>query len=181
MHDRKLSKFLSLILRHKPEKLGVTLDDRGWASVPEILQKMNERGMAVDLARIVHVVNTNDKQRFRLSEDRQRIRANQGHSIPIKLDLSPQAPPEWLFHGTATKNLASIREKGLLKGRRQHVHLSWDEETAVRVGQRHGKPVVLKIQAGRMQQDGFVFYLSDNKVWLTDRVPASYIEGEMRR
>ena len=176
MHDKHLSKFLSLILRHKPEKLGVTLDANGWGSVPDIIQKMNERGMNVDLDRILAVVENNDKQRFRLSDDRQRIRANQGHSIPIDLELAPPAPPEFLFHGTAVKNLSSIREQGLLPGSRQHVHLSWDEETAMKVGRRHGKPVVLTVRTGEMHRDGHVFLLSENKVWLTGLVPAAYID-----
>lgn len=176
MHDKRLSKFLSLILRHQPEKLGVTLDANGWGSVPEIIRKMNERGMNVDLEQIIAVVKNNDKQRFSLSDDHRRIRANQGHSIPVNLELQPQEPPAFLFHGTATKNLASIRANGLSPGNRQHVHLSWDEETAVKVGQRHGKPVVLKVRAGDMHREGHVFFLSENKVWLTGLVPPGYLE-----
>lgn len=176
MHDKRLSKFLSLILRHQPEKLDITLDANGWGSVSEIIQKMNDRGMNVDLDQVVAVVENNDKQRFSLSHDHQRIRANQGHSIKVDLELTPQEPPEILFHGTATKNLASIRANGLSPGNRQHVHLSWDEETAVKVGQRHGKPVVLKIRAGDMHREGHVFFLSENKVWLTGLVPPGYLE-----
>lgn len=177
MHDQRLSKFLSLILRHKPEKLGINLDVNGWADIPELLQRMNEQGMNVDLEQIVQVVKNNDKQRFSLSDDHRRIRANQGHSIPVNLELAPQQPPEFLFHGTATRNLPSIREKGLLPGSRQHVHLSWDEETAVKVGQRHGKPVVLKIRTGDMHRDGHIFFLSANKVWLTSLIPPEYLEA----
>lgn len=176
MHDKRLSKFLSLILRHQPEKLDITLDANGWGSVSEIIQKMNDRGMNVDLDQVVAVVENNDKQRFSLSHDHQRIRANQGHSIKVDLELTPQEPPEILFHGTATKNLASIRANGLSPGNRQHVHLSWDEETAVKVGQRHGKPVALKIRAGDMHREGHVFFLSENKVWLTGLVPPGYLE-----
>ncbi len=176
MKDIQLSKFLSLILRHKPEALDITLDPNGWADVQEILEKMNNRGLKVDLDRIEHVVANNNKKRFILTEDRQRIRANQGHSVAIDMEFESIQPPDLLFHGTATRFLDSILEKGLLKGNRQHVHLSADKDTAVMVGKRHGKPVVLTVDTQQMWAEGHEFYLSENKVWLTDHVPIQYIK-----
>ena len=175
MHNKKLSKFLSLILRHKPEVLGITLDPQGWASTKEIIEKMQAQGKQVSLQDLQEVVANNDKQRFKLSEDSKRIRANQGHSITVDLQLTPRIPPTTLYHGTATKNLGLIFQQGLLKRKRTHVHLSKDKETAIKVGQRHGTPVVLWIDAQQMQEDGFVFYLSENGVWLTEHVPVKYI------
>lgn len=172
---RKTSKFLSLILRHKPEMIGLTLDAQGWAHVEELLQKINAHGHALTLEDLQVVVAQNDKQRFAFSADGTRIRANQGHSLPIDLGLQPVVPPGELYHGTAQHNLLSIREKGLLKGSRHHVHLSSDEETARKVGARYGNPVVLRIATDRMHADGVLFYQADNGVWLTDEVPVAYI------
>lgn len=172
-----LSKFLSLVLRHKPQELGLALDSGGWVEVNTLLAAMRARGMAMDRERLERVVAENDKQRFTFSSDGTKIRANQGHSIPVQLGLAPRTPPELLYHGTAARNLDSIREKGLLKGRRHAVHLSLDAETARKVGQRHGEPVVLTIQAGRMYADGFVFTCSENSVWLTESVPPQYIDA----
>lgn len=172
----KISKFLSLVLRHRPETIGLTLDAGGWADVTELLAAAQRAGVALDSAVLEQVVAENDKQRFAFSADQLRIRASQGHSRPVELGLAPLAPPEWLFHGTATRFLASIRTQGLLPQGRQQVHLSPDAATAVKVGQRHGKPVVLTIQAGSMAAAGFRFYRSANGVWLTDKVPAAYIE-----
>jgi putative RNA 2'-phosphotransferase len=176
MNHKHLSKFLSLILRHKPEVIGITLDEYGWADVTELLEKMNQSGKQVELEQLKEVVAGNDKQRFTFDDTFQRIRANQGHSIPIKLELSPIQPPDILFHGTAEKNITSIMEKGLLKGKRQHVHLSVDEDTAVKVGQRYGKPVVLVIDTASMAREGHLFYRSKNGVWLTEHVPPVYIK-----
>lgn len=175
MKTRHLSKFLSLVLRHKPEEIGLQLDRQGWASTQELLEKLQQRGMQVDIDKLREVVQTNDKQRFKLSEDESQIRANQGHSIAIDLALQPQKPPVVLYHGTALRNKASILEKGLIKGSRQHVHLSNNKETAIKVGQRHGKPIVLVVDTQRMETNGFEFFLSDNGVWLTDHVPPEYI------
>ncbi len=169
------SKFLSLVLRHRPQKLELTLDSGGWVDVDTLLAAMLARGMAFDRALLERVVAENDKQRFAFSEDGTKIHANQGHSIPVVLDLAPRTPPDLLYHGTAVKNLNSIRGQGLVKGRRHAVHLSPDVETARKVGQRHGQPVVLVIQAGRMAADGFVFTCSENGVWLTESVPPEYI------
>ena len=170
------SKFLSLILRHQPEKIGLSLDANGWANIDELLRLSAAKGRPLTRALLDEVVATNDKQRFMLNEDRSMIRASQGHSISVDLGLTAVTPPPVLFHGTATRFLESIQKQGLLKGNRQHVHLSPDESTAIKVGQRHGKPVVLRIAAGRMQLDGHKFYRSANGVWLTDHVPPACLE-----
>lgn len=176
MDVKNLSKFLSLVLRHQPQTIGLQLDENGWASVEVLLQKMNEHGKKINLEKLKEVVATNDKQRFRFSDDLTKIRANQGHSIDVELALPPSTPPDTLFHGTATRNLDSIKEKGLIKGSRQHVHLSSNRETATKVGQRHGVPIVLIVNTKQMAEDGILFYISDNGVWLTDYVDAKYIE-----
>lgn len=176
--DRRLvriSKFLSLVLRHKPETIGLSLDRGGWARVDELIAAANRAGVSLDRALLREVVEGNDKQRFAFSDDGLRIRASQGHSIAVDLGLEPRVPPEFLYHGTATRFLKSIKRRGLVPRSRNHVHLSPDERTAVGVGKRHGKPVVLIIQAGRMHTDGFEFYLAANGVWLTEKVPAEYI------
>jgi putative RNA 2'-phosphotransferase len=172
----KTSKFLSLVLRHRPETVGIKLDQAGWVSVAELLTACNARGIRLTREELEEVVRTNDKQRFAFNDDHSRIRASQGHSIEVELEYEPVTPPDILYHGTATRFLDSIKEQGLVNGRRQHVHLSADEATAVNVGSRHGKPVVLKVAAGQMHHDGFTFYLSKNGVWLTDCVPPSYLE-----
>lgn len=172
----RISKFLSLVLRHQPELIGLALDENGWASVPELLEKLQLNDMAVSHAFLQHLVATNNKKRFAFNEDQTRIRASQGHSVTVDLDYAPSIPPEILYHGTAAKNLPAILQSGLLKQGRQHVHLSADKETAIRVGQRHGKPVVLNVMANAMQKDGYVFFLSANDVWLTHEVPAVYLK-----
>ena len=170
------SKFLSLVLRHQPEAIGLSLDAHGWASVEWLLRLSAAKGRVLTADLIEEVVATNDKQRFELSEDRGRIRARQGHSVAVDLGLSPAEPPTELFHGTATRFVASIQAEGLRKGKRQHVHLSPDQPTAIKVGQRHGKPVVLKLAAAEMRAAGHVFYRSANGVWLTEHVPPAYLE-----
>lgn len=172
---KKISKFLSLVLRHKPETIGLHLDEQGWASVEELLEKINRAPYSLSFEDLKEVVATNDKQRFIFSEDYSRIRANQGHSVQVDLALEAKIPPGILYHGTAIKNLDSIRDKGLIKGSRHHVHLSSDKETAINVGGRHGKPVVLEVQAMNMYQAGMEFFQSENEVWLTDHVPAHLI------
>ncbi|MEO1524159.1 MAG: RNA 2'-phosphotransferase [Planctomycetota bacterium] len=170
------SKFLSLILRHQPETIGVTLDPEGWLDIDTLIRQANKHGRELSKELIQVVVAENDKQRFALSSDGLRLRANQGHSIrSIDLDLQAVAPPEILFHGTIEKFLTSIRSRGLLKQNRNHVHLSADRDTAIKVGSRRGKPVILEVRATEMHRDGHDFYRSENGVWLTDHVPPSYL------
>lgn len=177
MQDLKhISKFLSLVLRHNPEKAGIVLDSNGWVSVYELIEKCNTRKIAINFELLKTLVLTNDKQRFTFNDDQTKIRANQGHSVTIDLELDPQQPPNLLYHGTVEKYVNLIRKEGLKKMQRMHVHLSKDLDTAVKVGSRRGKPVILKIQAGKMHTDGFAFYLSQNGVWLCDEVPVKYIE-----
>lgn len=171
----KTSKFLSLVLRHEPDKLGLKLDPAGWVAVEDLLAACHTHGIALSRELLTAVVAQNDKQRFSFDENGTHIRANQGHSVEIELGYTPAVPPELLYHGTATRFLASIRQQGLLKGARYHVHLSADIETATRVGQRHGQPVILTVQAAAMAEDGLTFYLSTNGVWLTEYVPIAYL------
>ncbi len=172
---KHLSKFLSLILRHQPEVIGIEPDQNGWVEVAELISKMNDHGKNIDFQKLEEVVNTNNKKRFAFNDDKTHIRASQGHSIEVDLGYDAQKPPSLLFHGTAEQNLESILEKGLNKGSRNHVHLSPDRETARQVGMRHGKPIILTVDAGKMNADGYPFYLSKNGVWLTDMVPSNYL------
>ena len=171
------SKFLSLIHRHKPEAIDVSLDPEGWLDIDTLIDAANKHGRQLSLALVHRVISENDKRRFALSEDGLRIRANQGHSIPsVDLALNPVEPPPQLFHGTVAQFLAGIRELGLRKRSRNYVHLSSDTDTAQRVGMRRGKPVVLKIDSASMYSANFPFYLSDHGVWLTDSVPVKFIQ-----
>jgi putative RNA 2'-phosphotransferase len=172
----KQSKFLSLVLRHNPEIIGIKLDDGGWANVETLLIKMNKSGKKIDFDTLDFVVKNNNKKRFAFNEDKTKIRASQGHSIKIDLGYDPQTPPEFLYHGSAEKFVGSILKIGIQKKGRHHVHLSADIKTAVDVGKRHGKPVVFEISAQNMQKQDFLFYISENKVWLTDIVPAEFIK-----
>ena len=181
MNDQSIirtSKLLSLVLRHRPEVIGIELDPGGWANVDELIAAAQQYGKPIDREKIIRAVVENDKQRFTLSDDGHRIRANQGHSVQVDLNLKTIEPPAILFHGTVAKFLDSIRQQGLIRGKRQHVHLSADEETANKVGSRRGKPVILRVASGKMCSDGHLFYLSANGVWLTDVVPATYLEFE---
>ena len=171
----RVSKLLSWVLRHDPARIGIVLDPAGWAEVDALLLAAQRSGVWLDRTTLERVVAENDKQRFAFSPDGRRIRANQGHSVPVNLGLEPQVPPPVLYHGTATRYVASIRRQGLRPGKRTHVHLSPDEATARTVGQRHGSPVVLRIAAGRMHDAGFQFLRSENGVWLTIEVPVQYI------
>jgi putative RNA 2'-phosphotransferase len=171
-----VSKFLSLVLRHQPQTIGIELDSEGWVDVDELLAGCGRHGRQITLEQLQEVVDTNEKRRFAISADGRRIRANQGHSLEVDLGLAPVEPPQWLYHGTVAKFLDSIRRQGLLKGNRQHVHLSADHETAQRVGQRRGQPVVLLVEAERMARAGHFFYRSENGVWLVDAVPAEYLQ-----
>src|SRR5688500_7578952 len=173
-HKQK-SKFLSLVLRHEPQRAGIVLDESGWVAVDELLAGCRKAGQVISPEELREIVRTSDKQCFALSPDGTRIRANQGHSVEVELGYEPATPPELLYHGTAEANLPSIRAEGLLKGGRHHVHLSPDEATALKVGQRHGRPVVLVVEAGRVHAAGRVFYRSTDGVWLTEHVPAEYL------
>jgi putative RNA 2'-phosphotransferase len=171
----RTSKYLSLVLRHQPETVGITLDAAGWVSVQVLLDALQAHGHPLTRGELQIIVDTSDKQRFALDHDLDRIRANQGHSVPVALDLPVTPPPSTLFHGTPVRNLASIMSIGLISGQRHHVHLSATADTADQVGARRGDHVVLTVLAAQMAADGHLFFLSDNGVWLTEHVPASYI------
>lgn len=176
MNPTRLSKFLSLILRHEPQKIGIVLDDQGWVDCEQLITAAANYGLKITPEGLYEIVVSNEKQRFAFNADRTRIRANQGHSVKINLGLTPIAPPRYLYHGTVEKFLESIRYEGLKKGERHHVHLSSDLTTASKVGQRRGKPIILKIRSAEMFTRGLDFYQSANGVWLTDSVPAEFIE-----
>jgi putative RNA 2'-phosphotransferase len=171
----KLSKFLSLVLRHHPEKIGIDLDQNGWARIDELLACAQKAGMPLHLEALREVVEQNDKKRFAISDDGRCIRASQGHSIRVDLGLEPLQPPEHLYHGTTVKFLHSIKLHGLQRGQRHHVHLSPDRETALKVAERRGQPIVLTILAARMHQSGYAFFLSTNGVWLVNEVPVEFL------
>jgi putative RNA 2'-phosphotransferase len=171
----KRSKYLARHLRHQPEALGLTLDPGGWVAVDALLAAMRRRGIELSRAQLDEIVARNNKQRFSFDETGTRIRANQGHSIPVDLQLAPATPPDALYHGTSKATIGPILREGLQKMRRQHVHLSRDKATAIKVGSRHGAPIVLLVDAAAMARDGYQFFLSDNGVWLTDHVPPRYL------
>lgn len=175
MHD-ELGKELAYLLRHRPEAKHLTMDKHGWVKISELIANVPE----FTLDNLKEIVDTDAKHRYSISEDGVFIRANQGHSIPVDLGLEPKTPPDVLYHGTVERFMTSIMKEGLKKKERQHVHLSSDIETAKKVGERRGKPVILKIDAKQMVSDGFMFYCSENGVWLTDHVPVKYLimEGE---
>lgn len=171
----KISKFLSKHLRHTPERLGLILAPGGWVRVDELLSACAAHQFPLTCRELEEVVANNDKQRFSFDETKTRIRANQGHSVEVDLQLKPQIPPDVLYHGTAEQSVSAILQSGLLKMSRHHVHLSKDVETARKVGRRHGRPVILAIDTLAMQKAGFTFYCSDNAVWLVDQVPPQYL------
>ncbi len=174
---KKTSVFLSLILRHKPETIGITLDKNGWADVKSLIDGVNRTGKYfLDMKTLDEIVRTDNKQRYSFSADKSKIRANQGHSINVDVELKECVPPEILYHGTGEKYVKSINSEGLKAKSRLYVHLSKDTATAVKVGQRHGKPVVYKVLAGEMHRHGYVFYLSENGVWLTKNVPVNFMQ-----
>ena len=166
---------MSLVLRHQPDVLSLTPDDQGWVSTQQLLTGLKTKFRSINVETIKMVVESNDKQRFCFNHDFSLIRANQGHSISIDLGLEPTIPPRELYHGTYSQALKDIFKNGLLKMTRQHVHLSSNIETAIKVGSRRGKPIVLKVCSQSMHNDGHIFYLSDNNVWLTEHVPAEYL------
>lgn len=177
MSNNETSKYISLILRHKPETIGITLDEHGWADVSELIKGISKTHH-LDMETLEEIVKTDNKKRYSFNEDKTKIRANQGHSIPVDVELEAKEPPEFLWHGTGEKFVAAIDREGLIPKSRLYVHLSADYDTAKVVGARHGKPVIYKVKSGEMQQDGYTFYQSVNGVWLTKEVPTKYLNKE---
>jgi putative RNA 2'-phosphotransferase len=175
---KRISKSLSYVLRHRPDTMELTLQDGGWVVVDDLLSAFRRSGKELSLELLQQVVGENDKQRFEFSDDGMRIRASQGHSTEVDLGYEPCSPPDVLYHGTATRSLESIFEQGLVKGQRHHVHLSTNKQTMLQVGMRHGKPVVLAIDAARMHADGHEFFVTGNNVWLSDHVPSQYLSAD---
>lgn len=169
-----VSKLIALVLRHKPEALNLYMDGHGWISTADLIEKLNER-QPFTMEMLEEIVRTDNKQRYSFNADQTKIRANQGHSIPVDLELLPLEPPTVLWHGTGEKYVESINQKGLLKQSRQYVHLTDNHDTAITVGKRHGKPVVYTVDAHAMWQEGYAFYRSENGVWLTDHVPVKFL------
>ena len=178
MNHTKTSRYISLILRHQPEVIGITLDEHGWADVNALIEGVN-RTHPLNREILEEIVRTDEKQRYSFNEDHTLIRANQGHSIPVDVELKVCEPPEILYHGTGEKYVTSILKEGLIPKSRLYVHLSKDEATAKQVGSRHGKPAVFAVEAGEMHRQGHVFFLSENGVWLVKHVPASYLHGSL--
>jgi putative RNA 2'-phosphotransferase len=176
MSDREISKRLSYVLRHRPDSIGIVLDAAGWVAVDDLLAALARHGAAVARERLEQVIAGNDKQRFALSEDGVRIRASQGHSVPVELGYEPAEPPETLYHGTVERFLEAIRREGLQRGSRHHVHLSAEPGTATKVGERRGSAVILRIRTAAMRRGGHLFWRTANGVWLAESVPADYID-----
>ncbi len=176
--DVKLGRFLSLVLRHNPDTAGITLDEHGWADVRELLDGVRRSGRQIDMETLERIVRENNKHRYSFNENHTKIRANQGHSIPVDVELSEANPPQYLYHGTAARFLAAIQQEGIKKMARQYVHLSGDYQTAIEMGRRHGSPVVITIDAAAMTRNGEIFYLSENGVWLCDYVAPKYFLTE---
>ena len=174
MNNTEVSKFISLILRHKPEVIGISLDEHGWADVSELIAGVS-RTCPLNMERLEEIVRTDRNQRYSFNEDHTKIRANQGHSIPVDVELKQADPPDVLYHGTGEKYADSIRRMGLIPKSRLYVHLSGDTAAAVNVGKRHGRPVVFRVDTRKMKEDGFVFFLSANGVWLIKQVPVRYL------
>ncbi|MFK7766337.1 MAG: RNA 2'-phosphotransferase [Mariniblastus sp.] len=172
---KSTSKFLSLVLRHQPDLINITLTESGWVAVDRLLQHMGQHGKKLTIEQLAHVVETNDKQRFEFSDDRKEIRARQGHSVSVELGYKPTEPPNILYHGTPKDVVSKIQTSGLKKQKRHDVHLHQNTDTASEAGGRRGKPVLLMIQSKKMFDDGFEFFVTENKVWLTDNVPPEYI------
>lgn len=177
MNLQNISRYMSLILRHKPEIIDISLDEHGWAAVNELINGIARNNEGFDMATLEEIVKTDNKQRYSFNDDKTLIRANQGHSIPVDVELEEKEPPEFLYHGTGEKYVSSILEQGLIPKSRLYVHLSKDIKTAKNVGRRHGKEVVYKIAAHEMYQDGHKFYLSVNGVWLAKGVPLQYMQA----
>ncbi len=180
MKDNQVSRLLSLVLRHEPEKIGIKLDHQGWTDIVDLLRLANAAGHVFDRETLLRVVATSDKRRFTISPDGRSIRAAQGHSVQVDLNLPASQPPVRLWHGTARKNIESILREGLKSGQRQMVHLSTDVDTARRVGERHGKAIIVTVDTGLMFKDGSLFYQAENGVWLVASVPPAYLTIEER-
>lgn len=174
--EDKLSIFISLVLRHKPDAAGIKLDGHGWANVEELIGGINSTGRKIDIEILEGIVATDKKGRYSFNESKTLIRTNQGHSIPVDVELKEQEPPEFLYHGTADRFIENIQSEGLKPMSRLYVHLSKDKETALKVGKRHGRPIVLKVNSGKMFRDSNRFYLSENGVWLTKFVLTEYFD-----
>ena len=174
MSDKEISKYISLILRHKPEVIGISLDEHGWANVDELINGVS-KSQTLDMETLERIVSEDEKQRYSFNEDKTLIRANQGHSISVDVELEEVKPPEILYHGTGKKYVDSIDVQGLIPKSRLYVHLSADEETAINVGSRHGKPVVYIVKSGEMYRNNEKFYRSVNGVWLTKSVSIQYL------
>ncbi len=172
---KEVSKFISLILRHKPDTIGIQLDEHGWANVDELIKGISKT-YPIDMKMLEEIVRKDSKQRFSFNEDKTLIRANQGHSIAVDVELQKTTPPDVLYHGTGEKYVESIDKNGLLPKTRLYVHLSKDVETAIKVGTRHGKPVIYEVNTKQMKEDGYDFFLSVNGVWLTKIVPIKYLK-----
>lgn len=177
-NDIKLGRFLSLVLRHNPQAAGISLDEHGWADVRALLAGVSRTGRSIDMEALERIVRENNKQRYSFNEDHTKIRANQGHSLRVDVELTASTPPQYLFHGTAARFLAKIQREGIQKMGRQYVHLSGDIETAEAVGRRHGTPVVIRIDTEAMVRDGITFYRSENGVWLCDAVLPKYFDPQ---
>ena len=177
MDLNNISKYMSLILRHKPDVIGIELDEHGWANTDDLISGIEKDNHGFDFELLEKIVKTDNKQRYSFNDDKTLIRANQGHSIPVDVELEEKEPPKFLYHGTGEKYVSSILEQGLTPKSRLYVHLSKDIETAQNVGRRHGKEVVYKIEAHEMYQDGYKFYLSVNGVWLAKGVPLQYMQA----
>jgi len=177
---KSTSKFLSYVLRHHPESIGVEMDDHGWVTVSELIEKANKSGRLIDRQTIHQLIENNAKQRFILSDDENFIRAGYGHSVNVDLQLHPPKPPQTLFHGTAAQNIDSILDQGIHSASRNFVHLSMTQKEAQNVGSRHGKPAILTVAAQAMYDNGYTFYQSDSEagIWLVKYVPAEYVDKE---
>lgn len=176
--DVKLGRFLSLVLRHNPDAAGISLDEHGWADVQELLNGVRRSGRQINLETLERIVRENNQPRYSFNADHTKIRANQGHSLQVDVELTAVKPPRYLYHGTASRFLPAIQREGIKKMSRQYVHLSGNFQTAVEVGRRHGSPVVITINAEAMAHDGVTFYLSENGVWLCEYVAPEYFFTE---
>lgn len=176
MNLTNLSRYMSLILRHKPEVIEITLDEHGWANVNDLIYGIRKNNPGFNMDILEQIVRTDSKQRYSFNDDKSLIRANQGHSVNVDVELKEKEPPEYLYHGTGEKYVKSINQDGLIPKSRLYVHLSKDIKTAENVGKRHGKEVIYRINSGQMYRDGYKFYLSENGIWLTKEVPIKYLE-----